>query len=599
MTKAAAKTEIQGRANQGPRQEAVIVAVVLMTTLAAYIGSVWYNFVYDDDGQIVDNSYIQYWRHVPRYFISHVWAQEFPHAGGNYYRPLFLLWLRLNDALFGLRPQGWHAMAIALHLLTTFLVYVLVRKLTGRIPIAGISALIFGLHPMHAEVVAWVSGATESLCAVFVIGAFLAYLESRRKNAAVAVWMTISAFLFAIAIFSKETGIVLPALVFAHGWIYADGADAEAGHAVRRFISAARPALVYLPVALFYLLARVLVLKKMGYVLVHLTWRQVIFSIPSMLGFYVEKWFLPIHLNEFYDMPYWGTLNFWHVILPALLLTALCGVLWKFRNALGRREVEFSLLWIVVPILPVLDSRLRPLDEMVHDRYFYLPSVGAAILVALVIDRWTNSKSRAKIMGLPDTQVVVALALAAVLGILAVRGSQYWFSDYTLFQRGYQLAPQNPTGRLDYGVALLGRGDLEGARSIFTKSLAVDPTDWRTNLNLGQIDYEQHNYGDAEVWFLRAKQLNGNAPDVYRSLGMTDLHTGRLDDAVANMHKAVELRPNDPGFLFAYGVLLETQGNCTLASDQFRAALDVRPGADYAQAQLTRCQQIMAHTSQN
>jgi tetratricopeptide (TPR) repeat protein len=597
MSAAATEPKSPGPVKQGRLQEAMIVAAVLIMTLAAYVGTIWYNFVYDDDGQIVGNSYVQFWRHVPHYFISHVWAQEFPRAGGNYYRPLFLLWLRLNDAWFGLRPEGWHAAAIALHLLTTFLVYVLARNLTPRIEVAAFAAIIFGLHPMHAEVVAWISGATESLCGVFVIAAFLAYLKSRESNAA--IWMTISCFLYAIAVFSKETAIVLPALVFGHYWIYARGAKAEAEHPVRRFMAGVRTVLVYVPVAAFYLVARVLVLRRMGYVLVHLSARQVIFSVPSMVGFYVKKWFLPIHLNEFYDMPYWGTLNFWHVILPALVVLALAGAIWAARNQLGRREVEFSLLWILLPLLPVLDSRMRPIDEMVHDRYFYLPSVGAALLVALAIDRVTRSRRRAMVFGLPAAPVVVALALAATLGVLTVRESQYWFSDYTLFQRGYQLAPLNPTGRLDYGVTLMSNGDYDGARAVFSKSFAADPSDWHTSMNLGRIDYDEHKYAEAERWFLQANGLNKDAPDVYTNLGMTDLRTGRLDDALVNMRKAVQLRPNDPTYLFAYGVVLEAKGNCSLASDEFRQLLDIRPGEGYAEIQLNRCQQILSHTSQN
>ncbi|MGB6198328.1 MAG: tetratricopeptide repeat protein, partial [Candidatus Acidiferrales bacterium] len=178
-------------------------------------------------------------------------------------------------------------------------------------------------------------------------------------------------------------------------------------------------------------------------------------------------------------------------------------------------------------------------------------------------------------------------------------GSEYWFSDYTLFQRSYQLAPLNPTGRMNWGVALMTRGDYDGARAVFMKALAADPNDWHTSMNLGRIDYQQHNYADAERWFLEANRLNKNAPDVYSNLGMTALRTGHLDDALADMHKAVNLRPNDPALLFAYGVVLEAEGNCTLASDEFRAILDIRPGEGYAQIQLARCQQVLSHASRN
>jgi Flp pilus assembly protein TadD len=72
-----------------------------------------------------------------------------------------------------------------------------------------------------------------------------------------------------------------------------------------------------------------------------------------------------------------------------------------------------------------------------------------------------------------------------------------------------------------------------------------------------------------------------------------------MDDALGNLRTAVAIRPNDPAFLFAYGVILEANGNCILANDQFRAILDIRPGESYAEMQLARCQQTIARTSRN
>jgi hypothetical protein len=597
MTEAPTKTENEAAPKQSRLQEILVIASILTVTLTDYIGTLWYQFVYDDQGQIVQNSYIQYWRHVPLYFNSHVWVQLMPRTAGNYYRPLFLLWLRLNDAVFGLRPMGWHATAIALHLLTTLLVYAVVRKITRQMPVAAIAALIFGLHPIHAEVVAWISGATESLCAVFVLTAFLAYLKSREGNAA--IWVTISCVFYALAVFSKETGIVLPALVFGHCWIYWEDGIGLAANAMRRFMASVRSVLAYGPVALFYLVARVQVLHGLGHILVHLKFRDMLLCIPSMVGFYVKKWFLPIRLNEFYDMPYWSTINFWHVIMPAILVIGLCAVIWHFRDELGARDVEFAMFWVIVPILPVLDARMLPEDQMVHDRYFYLPSVGASLLVALAVARWTRAPRGAPVFGFPISQLVVALALAATLGGLTVRESGYWSDNYSLVLRGHQLSPRDPVGRLNYGAELITHGDYDGARAVFAESLAAEPNDPAPYMSLWRIAYAQQDYPEAVRLMLRANQLKKNNPDAYANLALTYLHMDRLDDALVNMRTAAQLRPTDPTFLFAYGVMLEAKGDCALASDQFRAALEIRPGEAYAQLQLTRCQQILSRTSHN
>ncbi len=119
---------------------------------------------------------------LPHYFTSHAWAELYPHVSGNYYRPLFLLWFRLNHAMFGLDPKGWHLTTILCHVAATYMVLVLVRRLAASPWIAFSAATLFALHPVHIESVAWVSGVTDPLMAIFLIGSFLAYLRFREGN---------------------------------------------------------------------------------------------------------------------------------------------------------------------------------------------------------------------------------------------------------------------------------------------------------------------------------------------------------------------------------------------------------------------------------
>src|SRR5579862_6470588 len=109
--------------------DSIRLAGVLALTALSFASSLRFQFVYDDQGDIVENPLIQSWRFVPQYFKGHVWQQMAPNSLGNYYRPLNILWFRLNDALFGLRPAGWHATAILLNVLATLLAYLVAREL--------------------------------------------------------------------------------------------------------------------------------------------------------------------------------------------------------------------------------------------------------------------------------------------------------------------------------------------------------------------------------------------------------------------------------------------------------------------------------------
>ena len=85
------------------------IALVLALTFAAYTPTLRYGFVHDDRGQIVENPAVHSWGALPTYFSAQVWAAVMPEELGNYYRPLFLIWLRINDAVFGQRAWGWFA----------------------------------------------------------------------------------------------------------------------------------------------------------------------------------------------------------------------------------------------------------------------------------------------------------------------------------------------------------------------------------------------------------------------------------------------------------------------------------------------------------
>src|SRR5579863_5785271 len=96
-------------------REKYIVRILLLVTAVTYLGTIRFDFVYDDFPQIVNNPFLRSWHYTPQYFVSSVWKQMAPSSYGNYYRPLFLFLLRTNYALFAGRPLGWHLVAIGLH----------------------------------------------------------------------------------------------------------------------------------------------------------------------------------------------------------------------------------------------------------------------------------------------------------------------------------------------------------------------------------------------------------------------------------------------------------------------------------------------------
>ncbi|HEX8088494.1 MAG TPA: hypothetical protein VF762_06545, partial [Blastocatellia bacterium] len=379
---------------------AVIVAALVLT-FVAYAGTLSYDFVYDDQSQIVRNPNIASWKFAPLYFTQHVWSHLQVKLMGNYYRPVFLLWLLLNNTLFGLNAAWWHLATVVIHVAATFMVYLLARRLSKDAVVAAIATLIFGLHPAHIEGVAWVSGVTEPLLALFLIPSFLFYLNWREARPKARLYLAASVVLCALAMLAKETALVLPAFILVYEWIHRHAAPAVDPR-IKRILLGLRHATPYVAVTVGYLAARTAVLRGLGHAQSSLSLSTLALTWPSVLWFYLKQMFWPVNLSVFYDVPYVtspGLANFaWPVIGLAAFSTCLW-LMWRKLEDGARVSMAMAVAWLTLPILPVLNLSVFAEGETVHDRYLYLPSIGFAIIAAIAL-RHLNLGA-AKLFGQP------------------------------------------------------------------------------------------------------------------------------------------------------------------------------------------------------
>ena len=159
------------------RRPSVLLSLLGLLTFVVYSGSLSFDFVWDDWPQIVNSPIIRSWSNLPRAFGSDLWYHVARHQ--VYYRPLFVAWSMLNYTLFGLRPWGWHLGAVLLHVGAVAAVFWLARRLGLEYWTAALAALIFALHPVHIEPVAWISGASDTMVTMFAALAFAAFLNGR------------------------------------------------------------------------------------------------------------------------------------------------------------------------------------------------------------------------------------------------------------------------------------------------------------------------------------------------------------------------------------------------------------------------------------
>lgn len=570
-------------------RQGTIQILVCAVTMSVYFGTLAFGFVYDDTPQILKNPAIQNWRYLPQYFTSHVWAAIYPNTAGNYYRPLFLLWLRINFARFGANPAGWHAASVVCHIAATCLVFRIARQLTGDQMIASAAALLFGLHPAHVESVAWISGVTDPLMGCFVLGSCSAFLNFRQARRASLLLLSLA--LFALALLSKETAVVLPPLIFAlaltSGEIIRRGNGPQTSYVSLRLAAALRETAPYIALTVIYFAVRYRVLKGLAHPTVSIPWTTVFLTWPSVLWFYAKHLLLPVHLSEFYSLNYVDHATA-TLLWPLLRLLALAAGLYFLIRVVPQKQVAFfAIALIALPLLPVLDLRSLTARDIAHDRYLYLPSAGFALIVALSIAALKRH--------LPERLRVIAPAMficiaALIFARLTLTEQTQWGNDIQLYTRGMQSAPDNLTVRDNLANALLATNQPTRAIPLYEDILQRNPNFWPANYNLGFAYYKMGNYESAEEFLQRAVKIDASDADQYIYLALVELQLKKFAEAGDDARRAIARNPQARGYHYVLGLIENSEGDPKAAAAAFQEELTQHPDNTPAVAELRKLQ---------
>ncbi len=419
------------------QRPAVLLLMLAVVSFILYSGTLLFQFVWDDKAQIVDNPIIRSLNNLHRVFISDLWY----HTGRFqvYYRPLFVVWSMLNYAAVGLRPWGWHLGAVLMHIAAVLAVFWLARKLGLEYWTAALAALIFALHPVHIECVAWISAASDSMVTMLAALAFGAFVTSRELNTPHRVgWRISSLLLFACALLTKEIVLGFAGLVVLYEWLCPVDKKSPVRQRMQRVIVAALP---YAVLTVAYLLLRKFALHQVaGKFDPNHTNAEMLFTLPYVLSFYLRQLLLPVGLTGLYYMPYVTAQQVGLFLVPVVVLGLLTASVYYWSRTKNDPVIIFAALWMVICLAPALYLRTFTDGDFVRDRYIYLGSIGFVILLAKLIRLLPTAGGwRAeRVQGL----AVVVLCLG--YAVMSLPQQAYWDSDLLVYSRGYQLYPQNP-----------------------------------------------------------------------------------------------------------------------------------------------------------
>jgi tetratricopeptide (TPR) repeat protein len=551
----------------------LLPALVVLLTAAAFLPALHNGFVNWDDE---DN----YLRNLN--FRGLGWTQiewMFTTFHGSLYRPLTWITLGLDYLLWRMNPFGYHLTSLLLHVLNALLFYFLALRLfrlavrnpdpssdlAPRIA-AGFAALLFAVHPLRVEPVAWVSARNDPLCGVFFLSSLLCYLKAgtdKKRD-----WLSVAAILYAFSLLSKASAMMLPMVllvldVYPLGRL---GPGKWFGTEQTRVWREKVPFMV-----LGFAAALVAVLAKSGDATL------AYFSPIGMgarlaqalygIAFYLWKTIIPIGLSPLYELP--ANLNpwEWRFIVGGAASLAVTVVAVIARRS--RPDFLASWAYYVILILPV-SGVIQSGPQLVADRYSYLSCLGWALLAGVGVLLGWNHRWRKWIF--PAFAGVLFL-----LGALTWRQAQVWHDSEKLWKYVLATTPQSSIAHNNLGVVAYRRGELEQAMEHYRQSLQIRPDNEEAQFNLGVVLAGYGKLDEAMEHYRKAFQIRPDYADAHYNLGNALYMGGRSEEAMEEYRQALRSQPDHALAHYNLGNALYMRGQLEEAMEHYRAVLRIDP----------------------
>jgi 4-amino-4-deoxy-L-arabinose transferase-like glycosyltransferase len=518
MGMAAADSRAPG--DRGIRNAMPSIAILVIAILATFFGAIRNGFVWDDVLFIVRNPFLQDLSNLPKFFLS---GDATGTGGMNpYYRPLTTATFAIDYAIWGERAAGFHLTNLIFHLTTTIALFFTARSFTHRNVSALAASLLFAVDPVQSEPVGYISARADLLCAFFMLAACLAYFrfEDSEKHR----YLALSLAAFAMGLLSKIVALAIIPLLALHLLQF------------RRDRSRWITLIPFGVLALAFMAARSWVLKME-------TWGtdpilDRVANAGIHLVIYIKNAFVPVDLGVYYDFP--PAKSPWEpgVVASWLFLLTVGFVL--FRLARRCPAVVFGAGWFFVALVPVCGIFMKLYPTPIADRYLYIPLVGLAIAVSVLIEKLPSQRRFrwGKAALLP---VVVACILA--FSFQTAGRLETWHDQLTFWQAAAAEAPSNPYVINAYGCALRIAGNLPEAERTLKAAITLENDRATPYINLCLIELRRSNLKAAERYTLRALQLEPFNPIALNLLAIVKAEKGWNQEAILLFREAIRLNP--------------------------------------------------------
>ena len=558
------------------RQPTAVYLVLFALTCVPYLNTLTNGFVYDDDAQVLQNPLVQNAHNFGKIFTTELWGFEGNENHSHYYRPLMTLTIFALHEIYGDVPFGYHIVNVAVGGLVVCLLYAVTIRWTGNSLIAWLAACIFALHPIHSEVIAWITAITDLEGILFVLLAFWLFLDLPNADGRSFHKHVLMTGAFGLAMFSKESvaPFVVVATLFEH-FYRAGRENTSLPVKMGRYVPLWAVLVGYLCIRRFLLGG----LRPAAYHL-GLSWSGVMLTGFALFAKYLGKLVWPYSLQAFYTFPPRNSI-FAPLVLAGLLLAALVLALtWILRR---RQPVaSFGLLWLLLFLGPALNYRWFGMSPFA-ERYVFLPSVGFCwCLASAGAELWrraaipvTASEAWQRLRLVSRAALLSSAAVLAILFVVHIwRRNGDWRDDETFYKKILQDEPGAAVIRADLGAIYLERGKITEGKAQLVRAVQDSPHQSVAWTNLALLAIRENDFASAENDLENARKSPPVTARYYHVHALLLERQERKAAAVQELRHAVEVSPHDSSSQLDLARMLTEQGQPVEATRQLLDAMN-------------------------
>lgn len=553
----------------------IAVIGLFIATMVLYWPAINFPFVnYDDELYTYQNPFVLQgfsWAGIKYALTTNV--------GGNWY-PLTIMSLMADASLYHLFAGGYHLTNVLLHAINVVLVWVLIKRMTGLFWPGLVAAMLFAVHPLNVESVAWVAERKNVLSAFFFILTVLAYMRYAEDPRPMRYLLAL--MLFVLGLTAKAMLVTLPFLLFLLDYWplqrilpAQNSSKADAVPDLRRLVLEKLPFLAF---AVADCIITYLTESHEGAVPSRaiVPFESSMLNIPIAYLTYLEKSFWPSNLCVLYVFP--EKLPVTSAVISLVLLITGTVAAWHWRWKF--RWLIVGWLWFLGMLVPVIGIVQLGIQTWT-DHYAYEPTIGIFLIVGCFLyEIWGAWRP------LRACLILAPAGFLCVCAILARQQIYCWRDGVALFSQAIAVNPNNAAAQALLGASFNGKGEYSNAVEHFAIAVRLRPQEYDWQLNFGLALVKAGQFTEALAPLETVLKQRPNDVGLRNTFGVALMETGKPHEAENQFDQAIALRPDYPDSYFNLGKVLMKEEQLKPAITNFVTALRVSPNWPQAMERL-------------